>query len=947
MEGEKNEASPRTMMKSSGELAQDINDDSAFGVENSFGTTTTTTTTTSHPSLRQRRTQSSTEKNTVDEEQPASTNDIFCSSMLEDKESSCSHHGSKSKKEKSDKEKDEDEDVVEEPLPASIFSLMYLSDINSLAHFYACVIYCVQMIVVIAALLDSFESDAGSNPANIPPGVETAVTVAQGTMIPFAVASQNDFVTAIVRLNDSQWETETIGKSTKDEVNKQSRTMYIRWLISCFSQLFVGFGILCCSFLFMMQSETVFTVLVNIVALFAIANISVVAYNMAAKGFLGYSVWKETAKVAKHKVNRNYRQRSAWIRETILYLLCVGVMYIGYGIVVYRQLSGYYLCHSVKVQFDDEFQPNLPYLSGVYSITDLKIAGRFVYTDEVTQKSFLIGYCRYEKSWGLADFNTGDPCADSILSQPTPSFDVTTTGQVPWRVHSQRDQVFVDTRAFLIQCADCDTTSCQPHRGTCVNNQCVCKDGRYGVHCEFRAPCEALTLNSNHGGFPPVTSLVNEDYVVLDSSYTLFKNDTDSSLVLLYNRPVYYSPGFQYLLLFSGRRWVIVSPVVFAEGGGGAEGIGYETGKTKGLSSDVEDVWKRLLAEEFRTNHVFTHLTNPLLQQFTVSEAVELGSSLDQGSPIGLHWLALRAVRSASRPVIVPGNYETFDATFICPFCEEDVNDCHNLGTCNNGTCECRPGVLEFPLHNGYLCERAVTCLDVQRDHGEILPTGCVGDFQCQEDTGSCDCLDEFPEAGRFCQFLPCFEETIQEKFPGGCANNGTCSNVTGSCICEADLFEGKYCQAPAAGCYEPSAQRMYPPNGCDNGGICNNSTGFCECVSDQFTGRYCQRVRPSCSTAVMQERFPPNGCANNGTCIEETGSCECSSEVFTGWHCDVTELPCTNALVKELYPETGCADDGTCDETTGFCSCNPEQENKGRYCQEEFFVNTTESNVL
>mmetsp|Transcript_30408 Transcript_30408/g.50509 ORF Transcript_30408/g.50509 Transcript_30408/m.50509 type:complete len:95 (+) Transcript_30408:122-406(+) len=45
MEGEKNEASPRTMMKSSGELAQDINDDSAFGVENSFGTTTTTTTT--------------------------------------------------------------------------------------------------------------------------------------------------------------------------------------------------------------------------------------------------------------------------------------------------------------------------------------------------------------------------------------------------------------------------------------------------------------------------------------------------------------------------------------------------------------------------------------------------------------------------------------------------------------------------------------------------------------------------------------------------------------------------------------------------------------------------------------------------------------------------------------------------------------------------------------
>jgi hypothetical protein len=853
-------------------------------------------------------------------------------------------------------EEEEDADSVEEGLPTSIFSLLFLADVKSSAHFYSVVVYLVQIIVVIAALLDSFDTDSSSNPAQIPPGVPAAVTIAQGVMIPIAVASQNDFITAIVRLNDRQWETETIGPNNSIHLGhlsmdprqlklgkiKAPGEMFVRWLISCLTQLFVGFGILCVSFLFMMQSESVFQVLVNIVALFAISNISGNAYNMAAKGFLGYRVWKETAKVSRHKIKRKYRKGSDYRWEVVLYLLCILAMYIGYGVVVHRQRTGFYLCQQVQVQFDDEFQPNLAFLSGIYIRTDRKIAGRFLYTDEVTRSSFLIGYCREKNSWGLAAYDTDDPCADNILSQQTITFDVTTTGQIPWRVHSQRDSSFVDTSSFYMQCADCSSSSCQPHRGTCINNRCVCKDGRYGVNCEFRAPCENLTLNSNRDRFPPIISLVNEDYVVLDSDYRLLKNATDGYLALSYHRPIYYSNGFQYLLTFAGRRWVIVSPTLLAESGGEGSGIINSKGFAEGQSEvELEDEWKRRIMAEFNNAHMFRHLTNPLLQQFTVSESVDIGSSLDQGSPIGLNWLAMRAVRSVSRPVMVLDNYESFDASFICPFCEDDVNDCHNLGTCNNGTCECRSSVLGFPLQSGALCERPVTCIDVQRDHADILPSGCVGDSQCQADTGSCNCLDEFPDAGRFCQFLPCWTDTIHAKFPGGCDNAGVCSNVTGSCVCQADMFEGKYCQTPTPGCHEPAAQRLHPPNGCDNDGVCVNSTGFCECNSDEFTGRYCQRFRPPCTSGVMQDLYPPNGCANGGTCTD-AGSCTCPSEIFTGRYCEATNLPCSDSLIKEAYPEEGCTNGGLCDETTGNCLCDPIQENLGRYCQEEFFLNVT-----
>jgi hypothetical protein len=90
-----------------------------------------------------------------------------------------------------------------------------------------------------------------------------------------------------------------------------------------------------------------------------------------------------------------------------------------------------------------------------------------------------------------------------------------------------------------------------------------------------------------------------------------------------------------------------------------------------------------------------------------------------------------------------------------------------------------------------------------------------------------------------------------------------------------------------------------------------------------------------------MQDLYPPNGCANGGTCTD-AGSCTCPSEIFTGRYCEATNLPCSDSLIKEAYPEEGCTNGGLCDETTGNCLCDPIQENLGRYCQEEFFLNVT-----
>lgn len=389
-----------------------------------------------------------------------------------------------------------EDDVNEEKLPLSTFSLMFLAEVHSGAHTYAWTVFAVQLGIVLAAIADNFDTSHPQNPANFPAGVPVSVTIAQAIMIPISVAAQNDFVTAVVRLNDRRTVTVVKTKNDEEEGGQQDTkfrdrllhhssslimpwldpgTTYSKWLLASLAQLCIGFGILVVSFVFMMQSETVFQVLVNFIALIMISNISVISFNMAANGFLGFEVWKSTKQVTQHVVKRKYKSD---VFKQICYVLALLAMYSGYASVVYRQQTGYFQCQKVMVQFDDEFDPYLPFLTGTYGITTNRTQNRFIFADEFTQDSFSMAYCGDQGAWTISNTYDDDPCKFLTASQPSLAFDVSLTGATPWRGISQRDESLVDTSSFLMQCADCDVSSCKPDRGTCVEDKCVCKDGR-------------------------------------------------------------------------------------------------------------------------------------------------------------------------------------------------------------------------------------------------------------------------------------------------------------------------------------------------------------------------------------------------------------------------------------------------------------------------------------
>jgi hypothetical protein len=826
--------------------------------------------------------------------------------------------------------------IIEEGIPETIYSIWFVCEPNSRAYWYAIGVWAVQITITMAALLDSFER-------SFPPGVSIFVTVAQGISIPIAVASNFNFIEGVIRVND------------RANVTFANKMNFWSWVLSSMGQTFVGLGLLILVFVFTMQAESVFQVLVNIVALAAVGNISTTGYVMASKGFVGYKIWKDTRKVTAYKLKRRYKSSTKLLQ--FLYVATTATMYIAFGLIVHRQLTGFYHCKSIYLQFSDEIQTNLPYLSGVYTMRDKRLNHRFIHEDASTGQALFIGYCKSQTSFGLAEVSdtinashvSFDPCDSWVLSQKTHEYDVSRAGDLPWRVRSIRDEAYVDTKSFTMQCVDCDTLSCLPTRGTCKNNVCVCVDGRYGINCEFQNAPEQIVVNANKQPFPPVPSLVNEDDVILPLNYTLLRND-DGSLALAYHRPVYYSEGFEFIILFSGRRWSCISPWAAVSRSASLFRRRTEEGTAGGgvLQPSIDDVRVFILSSISNLN-LFDVLSLPQVHPFTVSEEIDVGGTLDNGTPLGVHWIGTRIVRGVGGAAVVAiDTTVVYDAVFISGTCDLVLNQCQNFGVCvldeskNHGFCDCSSDLLGFPTHSGALCEKSLTCNDIQ---ASILPTGCFGGYDCvkgEAEEPTCSCLDDFPDAGRFCQWLPCYHPNA--LFPGGCANSednvNVCNNITGDCVCDPDsAFTGKYCQTLLPPCDEESAVELYGPNGCSGRGACTShndtSSSFCIC-DERFSGRYCENEIQACYSSFMQDLHPPNGCANGFQCNATTGLCDCDgSKVFAGSYCEEAQLPCDDPLVLDIFPDNGCANGGACDRNISE-SCWCTGNFTGAYCQNQ-----------
>ena len=581
-------------------------------------------------------------------------------------------------------QKDDDTFMGYTPLVEDTYSLIFTAKAGSAAFIFAISVFCFQAAIIWLILYDLI--DPGKvNPLKIPPGVDIQVTIVQGLSLLLAIMTQGDLLTAVIHFH--------AGYDDKKLLEINTSFTFGKWLTAGVLQFFVGSTELVVTFISMLQRTTVIGVMGNFAALSFVAEIDDIAYSLAKRGFVLDSVERECELLTEYKIPR---KRKSNIFRRVFFLVIFAGLVCGYGYVVHQQLSGIFLPSTLFAQFGDLSQS----FSGVYDQGD-KLNGRRVVYIERKRKKARFAYCKKENAW---TFSRNEDACDWAARSPEPaSYDITTTVS-GWLGRSGE-------KLLVLINNDCDTSGlCPSERGECVNNECICQEGRFGLNCEFsKPPCERLDVDQRWGKFPNRLGALH-----FTNSYKLLLDDNGTP-VEVYNRPVYVEniPDNIEVIMFLGRNWVV---------GFSSEMRGDRGGQT--LEIVGERQLARYLSEDFHgyysTYSVYFY-SGP--RDFgTTSDSLSTSDAL---APVDLVW------HDINQPVDRP-----LETNLLCGVCDADVNKCHTtVGKCNNGTCEC------FLGFTGSLCEREPNC----------VVDGCNNTGICVEATGSCEnCAEGF--CGDLCQ---------------------------------------------------------------------------------------------------------------------------------------------------------------------------------------------------
>jgi len=354
------------------------------------------------------------------------------------------------------------------------------------------------------------------------------------------------------------------------------------------------------------------------------------------------------------------------------------------------QVKSFVLCRTVTVQFGDELVSRLPSFGGPYDLAkDRTVAGRSVYVARRKQGA-MFAYCRKEEAWTLTPLPPGgqksyldaDPCKDWIvMSAPTETYDLASlaTGWSVRRTGSINDGVPISY--FSMVCVDCGRNRKRDPcsgAGTCINKTCSCDEGKLGLSCQMREPCQVLQLDSSAGVFKRPAKYRQLQY--------------DGKDVITYERPVYVSDAVQgssvFLMLFTGRRWVISKLETHSE--------------LTNLTSKAE--LAQYLSRDFHAG--YSNYTNEL-----ISEPVQVNTNMDVASPVDLNWF-LPKIFDKKRPDL----QAPMSVSPMCAFCDNFDYPCNNKGVCNDGLCSCPVGTF------GTLCQEDYVCTSVSLDFSSSLP---------------------------------------------------------------------------------------------------------------------------------------------------------------------------------------------------------------------------------
>ena len=341
-------------------------------------------------------------------------------------------------------------------------------------------------------------------------------------------------------------------------------------------------------------------------------------------------------------------------------------------------------------QFADDFDHELDYFSGVYSLVIM--SGNFYYVEERAQKAQWryqhqqARFVKCEHSW-MFSFDEG-PCEETwrMKSPEVTNFDIRSVIASTW-TFKDRSGLEVPLPLFSLKSNDCNTDNnmCS-HHGKCdeISRTCVCEAGWSGLSCEFEVPCPIISVDTSKQVIPKPDILLDfgQHYATSGFKQVMLESDDDAGprkFLQVYEKPVYIRGppillagdiGLEdiFIILFTGRRWIITT---------------FE--KISGINRLYNDSLIGSGHMPYFLKEVATFMMTEFHAYHSDYEALFMSDPVDANTPtnsatcIGLMW---------SQVVYDSHDMLTFmektNSGFVCVLCNETKAPCQNSGLCRS-----------------------------------------------------------------------------------------------------------------------------------------------------------------------------------------------------------------------------------------------------------------------
>ncbi|KAL7536191.1 hypothetical protein ACHAXR_006980 [Thalassiosira sp. AJA248-18] len=242
-----------------------------------------------------------------------------------------------------------DEKDAKDPLqlPESTHSLLFTEGGASLPFWFAIGIVFISFSCLWLAFQNNLTSGSGDTPFNVPANVSTSVRVAQYLSIFIALLMEEEIPTGLFLLRQIQY---------PDFRKKLPTKKYGKFFCASILRIFSGYFFLINVFLILIQANGVIEIFYDVLALQFVQQLDDIAFSLAKIDVLGKRLQRAcTSSVFEtqfEKIKVECKKSNAFLKA--LYFLNLGVLLAGMITVSTRQISGYYQCNSITVNFGDE-----------------------------------------------------------------------------------------------------------------------------------------------------------------------------------------------------------------------------------------------------------------------------------------------------------------------------------------------------------------------------------------------------------------------------------------------------------------------------------------------------------------------------------------------------------------------------------------------------------------